>query len=367
MKNIKTKQITSTAILNKFTDFIFSPEAEFYITIKSKVIDKPKPVLDELGKSLFKKGMTPEEIDIFFKAYDLLNPKSKYISSLEFSLEGKNYEIRENHNEGYLLVSHFKEEKEFVYPDVLNTIPSKDINICKDVINQISETYHYSEFKKEENTFSEKFYNHVIARKSTYTLNIYLSDDMLDLLFKLKFAFTEEEQQFITVLRESKFQMPTNNFLHQLHEFFLNWIEKLKKDGNPFEFGDGDNKAYFKKDKNMLIIVQESQNTIFSYIINLDNYHIKVWNCISVNDENFDYLLENNKSYLNLMKTINADNWYPFELTGSSYPKSANYFFEHFNDESEYLVYDSNKGYRINSEYTDCMATDVRILTDFLK
>jgi hypothetical protein len=113
------------------------------------------------------------------------------------------------------------------------------------------------------------------------------------------------------------------------------------------------------------MIVQESQNTIFAYVFNKENSQIKVWNCAQISSGNMDYEMNHYETYLDLMKEMgNPYSYYnfPIEMKGISYPKSANYYMDHFDDESEFLVFDSFKGFRVNTYFSDCMATDVPLL-----
>lgn len=359
--------VTTQDLIFKLSEVLFSQEAEQFIQVINKAEANAK---FNMGCTIeeYRKMTDAEQTTIFSKIEEQTKGKNRE-GKLEFTLEGERYELRHNTQENRIFLSHYKTEPVFEVQDILKNKVSKDLDTFKQDIAKISEICNLKQFVKPEVDRLDPFYNNIIASRTFQSVSIYMSDETLNVLIKLKSLFTPEEQVAIDSIVSTKFAIHTKRFDDKLIEFFIKWIPKLKDgrhtENNQLEFNDLDNHAYCVNNDKFLMIVQESQNTIFAYVFNKENSQIKVWNCAQISSGNMDYEMNHYETYLDLMKEMgNPYSYYnfPIEMKGVTYPKSANYYMDHFDDESEYLVFDSLKGFRVNTYLSDCMATDVPLL-----
>ena len=361
------KRVTTEDLIFKLSEVLFSPEAEQFI----QVINKFEANANfNLGCTMeeYRKMTDAEQIAVFAKIEQDTKGKNKE-GKIEFTLNGERYELRHNTQDNRIYLSHYKTEPVFEIQDILKNNVSKDLDTFKKDLTKISEVCDLNQFVIPRVDRLDPFYSNIIASRTYNTVSIYLSDQALMVLEKFKSLFTPEEQATIDSLVITKFAIHTQRFDDALIQFFVKWIPKLRDgsytEDNQLEFNDLDNHAYCVNNAKCLMIVQESQNTIFAYVFNKENSQIKVWNCAQISSSNLDYEMNHYETYLDLMKEMgNPYSYYnfPIEMKGISYPKSANYFMENFEDESEFLVFDSFKGFRVNTYYSDSMATDVPLL-----
>lgn len=362
-----TKQVTPEDLIFKLSEVLFSQEAEQFIQVINKIE----------ANANFKLGCTMEEYSKMSDAeknavFDKIEQDTKGKNKegiLEFTLDGERYELRHNTQDNRIYLSHYKTDPIFEVQDILKKNVSKDLDTFKKDLTEISEICDLKQFVKPEFDRLDPFYNNIIASRTFQSVSIYMSDEALSVIFNLKSLFTPEEQVTIESLMKTKFAIHTEYFDADILQFFIKWIPKLRDgsytEDNKLEFNDLDNHAYCVNNEKYLMIVQESQNTIFAYVFNKNNSQIKVWNCSLISSGNMEYEMNHYETYLDLMKEIgNPYSYYnfPIEMKGTSYPKSANYYMEHFDDESGFLVFDSLKGFRVNTYLSDSMATDVPLL-----
>jgi hypothetical protein len=361
------KRVTTEDLIFKLSEVLFSPEAEQFI----QVINKFEANANfNLGCTMeeYRQMTDAEQIAVFAKIEQDTKGKNKE-GKIEFTLNGERYELRHNTQDNRIYLSHYKTEPVFKIQDILKKNVSKDLGTFKKDLTKISEVCDLNQFVTPRVDRLDPFYSNIIASRTFDTVSIYLSDQALMVLEKLKSLFTPEEKATIESLITTKFAIHTQRFDDALIQFFVKWIPKLR-DGSytedkQLEFNDLDNHAYCVNNEKCLMIVQESQNTIFAYVFNKENSQIKVWNCAQISSGNLDYEMNHYETYLDLMKEMGNPYSYhnfPIEMKGISYPKSANYYMDNFEDESEFLVFDSFKGFRVNTYFSDCMATDVPLL-----
>lgn len=359
-------------LMFKLSEVLFSPEVEPFIEVISKFAANAN---FELGCTMeeYRKMTDAEQSAVFAKIEKDTRGKNKE-GKIEFTLDGERYELRHNTQDNSIFLSHFKTEQVFEVQDILNRKVSKDLDTFKQELAQISEVCELNQFVKPRVDRLDSFYNNIIASRTYQSVSIYLSDECLKVMGKLKSLFTPEEQALIESLTLTKFAIHTQRFDDALMQFFIRWIPKLQDgkytESNQLEFNDMDNHAYCVNNPKSLMIVQESQNTIFAYVFNKENSQIKVWNCAHISSGNLEYERNHYETYLDLMNEMgNPYTYYdfPIEMKGVSYPKSASYYMDHFDDESQCLVFDSFKGFRVNSYFSDCMATDVPLLISVIE
>jgi len=359
--------VTTQDIIFKLSKILFSQEVEQFI----QVIDKSEANNKfDLGCTMeeFRKYTSEEQDNLIEKIKQNMQNNNNE-SKIEFNLANERYELRIDTQINSIYLAHYKEDEHVEMKEILNQKVSKNVESFKKDLDQISEEYAVKQFYKGYNRDSKEFYNNIIASRTNQTVSAYISDQALIVFDKLKSLFNDDEKKAIEKFCETKFAKQSSGFDSELSKFFLEWTIKLKKgsytENNKFEFNDSDNDAYYVNNKKYHMIVQKSQNTIFAYIIDCETSQIKIWNCANIESGNVEYEMNNYDTYFDLMKEIgNPYSYYsfPFELKGMTYPKSANYYMEHFNDESEFLVFDTNKGFRINTYFSDSMATDVPLL-----
>lgn len=369
MTNHVNEPVTSEDILFKLSDVLFSPDAESFINIIRKV-DSDANFRLKIDMEQFRKLSEDDQRKLLIDIHEENKNKVKE-KVIEFTLDGEHYELRDDVQERNISLAHYKNDtvKDF---SSLDKPVSKDIDSFKNDLQAISKEFDIKDFSKAKPENHDKFYYSIVASRRFQTISHYISDEALALLQKLKPLFSTDEQNHINFLNETKFERYTERFKGQLYTYFINWIEMLqdkKHDvANPFEFNDLDNHSYYHIDASYLAVVQESQNTIFIYLYDKKSDRFKVWTCANIRS-NCDYEMNYFSTYKDLMKSIGDPYGYyifPIEMSGVTYPKSAQYYIEHFDDESEFLVFDSTKGFRVNSFYSDCMATDVPLLTSVL-
>jgi hypothetical protein len=361
------KRVTTEDLIFKLSEVLFSQEAEQFI----QVINKFEANANfKLGCTMeeYRKLTDAEQNALFAKLEKETKGKNKE-GKIEFTLNGERYELRHNTQENRIFLSHYKTAPVIEVQDILKKNVSKDLDTFKKDLTKISEVCDLNQFVTPRVDRLDPFYNNIIASRTFQSVSIYLSDEALSVMGNLKSLFTPEEQATIDSLVITKFAIHTQRFDDELIQFFVKWIPKLRDGGyteeKQLEFNDLDNHAYCVNNEKRLMIVQESQNTIFAYVFNKENSQIKVWNCAQISSGNLDYEMNHYETYLDLMKEMgNPYSYYnfPIEMKGVSYPKSANYYMDNFEDESEFLVFDSFKGFRVNTYYSDCMATDVPLL-----
>lgn len=361
------KRVRTEDLIFKLSEVLFSQEVEQFI----QVINKREANANfNLGCTMeeYRKMTDAEQNAVFAKIEQDTKGKNKE-GKIEFTLNGKRYELRHNTQENSIFLSHYKTAPVFEVQDILKKNVSKDIDTFKKDLMEISEVCDLKQFVAPRVDRFDPFYNNIIASRTFQSVSIYLSNEALAVMVNLKSLFTPEEQATIDSLVITKFAIHTQRFDDELIQFFVKWIPKLRDGGyteeKQLEFNDLDNHAYCVNNEKRLMIVQESQNTIFAYVFNKENSQIKVWNCAQISSGDMDYEMNHYETYLDLMKEMGDPYSYynfPIEMKGVSYPKSANYFMEHFEDESEFLVFDSFKGFRVNTYYSDSMATDVPLL-----
>lgn len=367
MSEMHNTPVNSEDLLYKLSDILFSTEAEQFITVTHK-IDSDFRI--NINMEEFRKLSHDEQKKMILAIHESNKNKEK-VKKIEFVIGNQSYELRNYLDEGTIFLSHYKEKTEVDYSSL--DIPlSKDVETFKADLISISEQFDVKDFEKERESYREKFYENIIASRRFQAISQYINDEALDLMLQLKSLFTIEEQNYIDFLINDKFEPHTNNFKHEIYNYFVNWFEMLqakKHDvNNQFEFNDLDNYAYYHIDESYLAIIQKSQNTIFAYIYNKKEDQFKVWNCAEISRD-YNYEMNYFSTYKDVMMSIgNPYAYYVFstEMTGPTYPKSPEYYLKHFDDDSEFLVFDSTKGFRINSCYSDCMATDVPLLTSVL-
>jgi hypothetical protein len=361
--------VTTRDIIFKLSNILFSQEAEQFIQVITKLEANAK---FDLGYTMdeFRTMTHEDQIAIISKIEEQTKGKNRE-GKIEFTLDDERYELRHNTQDNSIFLSHYKTQPVFEVQDILNDKVSKDLDTFKNDLTTISEVCELNQFVTPRVDRLDTFYNNIIASRTFQSVSIYLSEEALNIIGKLKSLFTPEEQAFIDSIMTTKFAIHTEHFESEMMQFFINWIPKLKDgkytEDNKMEFNDLDNHAYCVNNEKFLMIVQESQNTIFAYVFNKANSQIKVWSCASISksDYNCEYEMSKYETYFDLMKSL-ADPYsyycFPVEMKGSSYPKSANYYMDHFDDESDSLVFDSLKGFRVNTYLSDCMATDVPLL-----
>lgn len=361
------KRVTTEDLIFKLSEVLFSQEVEQFIQVSNK---REANANFNLGCTMeeYRQMTDAEQNAVFAKIEQDTKGKNKE-GKIEFTLNGERYELRHNTQDNSIFLSHYKTAPVFEVQDILNKNVSKDIDTFKKDLMEISEVCDLKQFVAPRVDRLDPFYNNIIASRTFQSVSIYLSNEALAVMVNLKSLFTPEEQATIDSLVITKFAIHTQRFDDELIQFFVKWIPKLRDGGytedKQLEFNDLDNHAYCVNNEKRLMIVQESQNTIFAYVFNKENSQIKVWNCAQISSGDMDYEMNHYETYLDLMKEMGDPYSYynfPIEMKGVSYPKSANYFMEHFEDESEFLVFDSFKGFRVNTYYSDSMATDVPLL-----
>lgn len=369
----KDKQITTEDLIFKLSDVLFTKEAEKLITVINKIDSDANFNIDCSVDEFFK--MTDQEkLDVFERVNERNKGKSKE-KKIEFIIDGERYELRRELKENSIYMAHYKNEVTVIsHHELLDKPVSKDLNQFKQDLSEISEMFDKQQFLKETSYRDDPFYNNMVLCRTFQTVSLHISDEVLYLLLKLKSLFELNEQVHIEKCLNTKFEVSKGSFDNKILDFFAKWGKKLSKghntELNKLEFNDMDNNAYWLKKDGYLMIVQQSQNTIFSYIVKVETLQIKVWNCAYVDNSDCEYEMKQYSTYRDLMNYIgNPYSYYhfPIEMSGQSYPKSAHYYMDHFDDESESLVYDSTKGFRINSMYSDSMATDVPLLIGVLE
>lgn len=369
------KLINYYELLFKFSEVIFTPAAEKYMTLVSK--HKPRTFLDICPTMEHFRNLTEDEqLDVLDEIEDSRREGDTH--KISFMINDELYEVRVSKMKVH--VSKYLKEKEVpVFESEFLQKPSDDIDVLKTVINKISETYPHAFFENDNEPVYEEFYRNIIACMRDEPSSLYLSNDFYDLLINFKELFNEAEQDAISYLKDYPF-ISFSKFNTKIMKMFNEWAyfltDKNHDKANRYIFNDWDNKAYIKVHNNLKMIVQESQNTIFTYILDTNTMNLKVWNCADVNEldkDSIQYVLKSmidSDSYINAMEVINnpySYYVYPFELKGITYPKSANYFLDNFNDNSMHLVYDSNKGFNISSKFSYCMVTDIEVLDNHLR
>lgn len=367
-------EITTRDIIFKLSELLFSKAVEQYIQIINKVEANAN---FNLGCTMdeFRKMTDAEQTAVISKIEENTKGKNRE-GKIEFTLGDERYELRHNTQDNSIFLSHYKTQPVFEVQEILNNKVSKDLDTFKLDLTKISEVCELNQFVTPRVDRLDPFYNNIIASRTFQSVSIYLSDEALNVIGKLKSLFTPEEQVFIDSIITTKFAIHSEHFESEMLQFFIKWIPKLKDgkytEDNKMEFNDLDNHAYCVNNEKFLMIVQESQNTIFAYVFNKANSQIKVWSCASISksDYNCEYEMSKYENYFDLMKYMGDPYSYycfPVEMKGSSYPKSANYYMDHFDDESDSLVFDSLKGFRVNTYLSDCMATDVPLLLSVLE
>ncbi len=369
MTEYVSEPVTSEDILYKLSDVLFTPEAESFITVINKVDSNANFGL-KIDMEEFRKLSHEAQEEMLTDIYES-NKNQVKEKIIEFTVDGQHYELREYIQEKTITLAHYRED-EIKDLSSLERPISQDFDTFKADLQSISEKFDIKDFLTVNPEKHNTFYHSIIASRRFQAISHYIDDEALYLLKKLKPLFTVEEQEYIDHLISVKFEKHSDRFNGQMYTYFLNWIEMLqdkKHDAsNPFEFNDLDNHAYYYIDASYLMVVQESQNTIFSYIYDKKEDRFKVWTCANINRD-FNYEMQYFSTYKDLMKSVGDPyTYYIFsvEMTGITYPKSPEYYLKHFDDESEFLVFDSKKGFRVNSFYSDCMATDVPLLTSVL-
>lgn len=372
LKN-KEQMITPHDIIHKFNDLIFSDTLPEYITVLSKTIDKQLPLTAVISSmEEFRKLTEDEQWELIRKTTP---EKRDYESRIIFKIDDISYEVIDNHTHGYILVSTDKSET-FSFDSQYEQTPSSDVDTFRKVINKISVEYPHSAFPNSMTNYSKTTFNTVIGREGSRTITPFFDDSLINLFVMLKSLFTADEQLAIDLMNSTQFNPYCGRSYKELKEYFTVWMKKLvaKKHTatNPLVFNDLDNEAYYISNTDKAMIIQSSQNTIFAYGMDLKTSVIKIWTCAKVDnspheiESSVKYLVQS-PSYIEVMKTINQPYSYysyPFEIMGDTYPKSAHYFFDNFEDEGKYLVFTSKdgKGFRLNSEYSECVATDIPLL-----
>lgn len=368
-----SRPVNSHDLMFKLSEVLFSSEVEPFIQVLNKI---EATTNFELGVSLedFRKMTDAEQKEVLDKVTE--RTKNKITESkIEFMLDGQHYELRHDIQENRIFLAHYatKEQNTVEVQDILKKAVAKDRNTFLQDLVQISHECPVNQFLEERSFHREPFYNNMIASRTFQSVSIHLSDEALKIFEKLKPLFSTEEQLAIESRNTTKFAIHTQHFADEMIQFFMNWIPKLADgqytEANPMVFNDLDNHAYCVSNAQLLMIVQESQNTIFAYVFNKETLQIKVWTCANVSNDDCEYKMNHYDTYQNVMKEMGAPYSYynfPTEMLGVSYPKSAQYFFNHFEDESDFLVFDSKRGFRVNTFYSDCMATDVPLLNSIV-
>lgn len=366
-----SRPVNSQDLMFKLSEVLFSSEVEPFIQVLNKTEAEAN---FEIGVSLedFRKMTDAEQNAVLDKVTERTKNKVKE-GKVEFIMDGQHYELRHNTQENSIFLSHYKnkEENTVEVQDILKKAVAKDKDTFLQDLVQVSHDCPADQFVEDRDStyYREPFYNNIIASRTFQSVSIYLSNEALKVFEKLKPLFTPEEQVAIESRITTKFAIHTQRFADEMIEFFMNWIPKLQEgqytEAKPMVFNDLDNHAYCVNNAQFVMIVQESQNTIFAYVFNKETLQIKVWTCADVTNNDCEYEMNRYATYQDVMKEMgNPYSYYnfPTEMLGVSYPKSAQYFLNHFEDESEFLVFDSNKGFRVNTFYSDCMATDVPLL-----
>jgi len=370
----QAQKITTEDLMFKLSDVLFTKEAEKLITVINKLDSDANFNIDCTLEEF--RNMTDEEQLATFTRVENKNKGKPKEKKIEFILDGERYELRREIKENRIYIAHYKDTlKELPTHEILDKPVSKELEVFKQELSTISEMFNSNQFLENKSSLrDDPFYNNMVAWRTFQTVSIYLSDEILDLFLKLKSLFDLDEQQYIENCLQTKFELSEMSFNNKILNFIVKWGKKLAEGShtelNKLEFNDMDNNAYWTKKGDYLMMVQESQNTIFSYIVKLETLQIKVWNCAYVDHGNCEYEMNKYSTYRDLMNYIgNPYGYYhfPTEISGVSYPKSPQYYIDNFEDDSDFLVYDSTKGFRINSMYSDSMATDVPLLLNVLE
>jgi hypothetical protein len=215
---------------------------------------------------------------------------------------------------------------------------------------------------------------------------VILSDDVaefcdpafLDLCEQFPEAFTSNQLNEIAQFRQCEFDnFHATAYNRDLNRMFKNWfpflVAKNATVDKPFVFNDSDNYAYFEENDIYQLMVQKSQNTIYVYIREKSTKRIKVWNSCAVfpsSECDLDSYSKEKYTYLdavtNVMKPYSYDIYYANLDHLDSYLKTPSYYFNNFNIEFG-IIYDTARGYKINSAHAQNAMSDFTLLNDILK
>lgn len=216
--------------------------------------------------------------------------------------------------------------------------------------------------------------------------SIILSDDQaeycdpafLDLCEQFPEAFPVSQLEEIRDFRKHEFNnLHVKEYNKDLNAMFKNWSDFLVAVSatvdTPYVFNDLDNNAYLDENNSYKMMVQKSQNTVYVYILEKSTNRIKVWNSCKVYpacEFDFDYYVNAKKSYFeavsDIMNPYSYDVYYANLDHLDSYIKTPSYYLNHF-DIDFGLIYDTDRGYRINSAHAQNLMSDFTLLNDSLE
>lgn len=228
--------------------------------------------------------------------------------------------------------------------------------------------------------FSEIADTTYTTSSDTYLTSI-LSTDLKDGIAHYNENFIKLCSFFNQIINESEI-----NFLKEKHFvktyisdnhlncMFERWIKFLKRKKHTrkkeFEFNDLDNYAFFEENEKCIAMSQKNQNTLFVYIKDKETNRIKVFRYADQIEKNIDYIINEimkSDNYLHGFKEFNSS--YSFEnycwdIKSPLYPRFFEHYFENYETEGEYLIFDSDKGFNLNQHYIFSLNEDFKLLND---
>lgn len=284
-----------------------------------------------------------------------------------FKLDNVRYKFKQS--AGYLSVSAYKKPSFSKIDKKYKEKPlSSNVELHAPLINELAEQFHYTDFLKlNTETEANEF---CIGR---FGLKTYFTTAMLNLCYQFKHIFSEPQLNALEAFEKDSFDHSKKQN-KSLVKMFTVWEKFLRKHkhgaSNKYRFNDHDNWAFIEETDTHILIEQASQNTVFAYVKNKATNVIKVWYSATINNddvESYEELLDDSKDYVEMMRRIQTHYGfyvYPFDITADGYFKSTRYYLEHPDDTSDFLVFDSSKGYNLKSALCYCLETDIDILQE---
>jgi len=352
-------QFCAESLVEFFNSPAFKPEK----LVSSNL--KPVPSLKTID---FDKQSSDDIISILKANID---DAKKVEDSLIFEQKGFLYHYKKSRF-GNLRFSKYEKPDFSNVPDKFLQPVSNDRTIVCNMLAELATLYPKKSFQKmkPDTEFSSTGFG--IFSVSTRSNNTYFSKDMLELCNAFPEAFSKQELAFLDDIKNDSMNGDTTASDVALHVFTL-WENMLRNGrhdkNNIYSFNDADNFAYYAETSTHVMIEQESQNTIYAYVKEKVTDHIQIWQTAKIVDtvsELFAEKLEESSSYIELMQLLNHDHGYlsyPCKLSGVGYPQSSAYFLENLPEDSEFLVFDSKRGFNVNSAYCSSLLEDFDILS----
>lgn len=366
------------SIVDALTDYLFSDKFDQSLVESREVLPAQELIemSDKLLDAVKNKNKTPEQDEMIGKyLQQSLRKLEKVEDFVIFNLDGFRYHVKR------LPYSHTVYSK-YKAPD-FSALPAKfkepvvhDLDVIHSRFTELTSLYPQQDFitfTNKDRYSSNEFSDYVITRLSSHYLLAYVSQDLLELCDKFPEAFSEEQLTFIEDNKKSSFQKVTSS-QETLEKTFNVWKNLLrKKKATPekeFAFNDSDNFAYLQDTDDHLLMSQRSQNTLYAYVFEKSTGRYKVWKAARhVNAELDDFyyseMVEDCTNYLEMVKYYIGRDYgpvsYPIMVEHDGYVKSAQHYLHHFDDDKG-LVYDSARGFNLQSDDSGNLMSDFDLL-----